>query len=182
MQTQGAGHPHSDLVEASTAVALKGTAVLTLEEVVGSVCPDGGGRDQLRSHSAPCPSLTWPRSSQFWASAHLKPCVAASGMAQETKRLFLSPGTDSLQPLGRVPDLEGQWSGWHPHLGRPEMGCDLLLQLPAQRHHPSARQSSPAEVWLLVDGQKQGQGPGWSEKSEVRKSRHACCYHPDCPG
>lgn len=144
------------------------------------MCPDGGGRDQRRSHSAPYRSLTWPGSSQFRVSAHLKPCVAAPGIAQETKCVFLSPGTDRLQPLGGAHNLEGQWTGWHAHLGRPEMCCDLPLHLPAQGHHAYARQSRPAEVWLLVDGQKQGQGQGRSEKSEVRKSRHACCHHPDC--
>lgn len=45
--------------------------------------------------------------------------------------------------------------------------------------HPPARRSLPFEVWLPVEGGKQGQGHGWSEKPDAWRSMHALCYQPD---
>lgn len=53
-----------------------------------------------------CPSQMWPGSNQFQFSAHLNPCMAVSGMAQETKH-FSVPAHISFQPLGGAYDLEG---------------------------------------------------------------------------
>lgn len=51
-----------------------------------------------------CPSQMWPGSNQFWFSSEtMCGCLWHSS----GNKAFLSPGTDTLQPLGEAHDLEG---------------------------------------------------------------------------
>lgn len=75
------------------------------QEAVGSVCPEGGSRDQLRSHMAPLPQLN-----MAWLQSILVLSTSETALWQGLgDKAFPSPGTQTcFGPLGRAWCLEGQ--------------------------------------------------------------------------
>ena len=69
--------------------------------------PDGGSRDQLRSHMAPGPqpNVAWIQSISVLITSET---VCGCLQCGSGDKAFLRPGTIYIQPLGGAHDLEGQ--------------------------------------------------------------------------